>query len=69
MLETKDGATVKEIAAVFGWQAHRSWREGRGPRPVDGNATPRSIMTPASLRLRHEPHADCVRYDSLRRTV
>ena len=30
---------------------------------------PPPIMTPASLRLRHEPHADCARYDSLRRTV
>ncbi len=30
---------------------------------------PPPIMTPASLRLRHEPNADCARYDSLRRTV
>jgi hypothetical protein len=25
------------------------------------------IMTPEALRLRHEPVADCARYDSLRR--
>ena len=27
------------------------------------------IMTPDALRLRHEPAADCARYDSLRRAV
>lgn len=32
-------------------------------------ASPITIMTPASLRLRHEPDADCARYDRLRRTV
>jgi transposase len=32
-------------------------------------ASPITIMTPASLRLRHEPDADCTRYDRLRRTV
>jgi len=25
------------------------------------------VMTPEALRLRHEPAADCARYDSLRR--
>jgi hypothetical protein len=30
---------------------------------------PIAIMTPERLRLRHEPAADCARYDSLRRTV
>ena len=30
---------------------------------------PISIMTPAALRLRHEPAADCARYDGLRRRV
>ena len=30
---------------------------------------PITIMTPDALRLRHEPAADCTRYDSLRRTV
>ena len=29
---------------------------------------PPSIMTPDALRLRHEPIADCARYDNLRRT-
>ena len=29
--------------------------------------TPVTILTPESLRLRHEPVADCARYDSLRR--
>ena len=29
---------------------------------------PATIMTPEALRLRHEPTADCARYDSLRRT-
>ena len=28
--------------------------------------TPVTILTPESLRLRHEPVADCARYDSLR---
>ena len=32
-------------------------------------ATPITIMTPDALRLRHEPAADCARYDSLRRTL
>jgi transposase len=30
---------------------------------------PMTIMTPDALRLRHEPAADCARYDSLRRAV
>ncbi len=30
---------------------------------------PITIMTPDALRLRHEPVADCARYDSLRRAV
>ena len=30
---------------------------------------PITIMTPEALRLRHEPVADCSRYDSLRRAV
>jgi transposase len=30
---------------------------------------PITIMTPDALRLRHEPTADCARYDSLRRAV
>jgi transposase len=34
----------------------------RAPEP------PRNIMTPDALRLRHEPIADCSRYDVLRRT-
>ena len=33
----------------------------RDPGPVA------SIFTPAALRLRHEPVADCARYDQLRR--
>jgi hypothetical protein len=28
-----------------------------------------TILTPAALRLRHAPRADCARYDNLRRTV
>jgi hypothetical protein len=28
---------------------------------------PATITTPEALRLRHEPAADCARYDSLRR--
>jgi hypothetical protein len=28
-----------------------------------------TILTPEALRLRHEPAADCARYDSLRRAV
>ena len=28
---------------------------------------PMTILTPEALRLRHEPAADCARYDSLRR--
>ena len=30
---------------------------------------PITIMTPEALRLRHEPDADCARYDSLRRAL
>lgn len=30
---------------------------------------PETILTPAALQLRHEPAADCSRYDSLRRSV
>jgi transposase len=30
---------------------------------------PATILTPAALTLRHEPIADCARYDNLRRTV
>jgi hypothetical protein len=30
-------------------------------------ASPATIMTPEGLRLRHEPDADCARYDRLRR--
>ena len=30
---------------------------------------PAMIMTPEALRLRHEPAADCARYDSLRRAI
>jgi transposase len=32
-------------------------------------AAPITIMTPNALKLRHEPAADCARYDSLRRSV
>jgi transposase len=32
-------------------------------------AAPSTIMTPDALRLRHEPTADCARYDSLRRAL
>jgi transposase len=32
-------------------------------------AAPITIMTPEALRLRHEPAADCSRYDSLRRSL
>jgi transposase len=32
-------------------------------------ARPITIMTPEALRLRHEPVADCSRYDSLRRSL
>ena len=30
---------------------------------------PLTITTPQALRLRHEPQADCARYDSIRRAV
>ena len=30
---------------------------------------PLTILTPDALRLRHEPAADCARYDSLRRAI
>jgi len=32
-------------------------------------AMPITILTPEGLQLRHEPHADCARYDLLRRAV
>jgi hypothetical protein len=32
-------------------------------------APPVNIITPQALRLRHEPAADCARYDSLRRSI
>jgi hypothetical protein len=52
-------------------------REGVHSAPVILNilarrrepAAPTTIMTPEALRLRHEPSADCARYDSLRRAV
>jgi hypothetical protein len=31
--------------------------------------SPITIMTPEALRLRHEPTADCARYDGLRRAL
>ena len=31
------------------------------------SALPLTILTPDALRLRHEPVADCARYDNLRR--
>ena len=31
--------------------------------------TPVTIMTPNALKLRHEPAADCARYDRLRRAL
>jgi transposase len=37
-------------------------REPATPIPI-------TIMTPEALRLRHEPDADCARYDNLRRAV
>src|SRR5207245_10009810 len=30
---------------------------------------PATILTPAALKLRHAPIADCARYDNLRRTI
>ena len=30
---------------------------------------PATILTPAALTLRHQPVADCARYDNLRRTI
>jgi transposase len=52
-------------------------REGVHSAPVILNilarrrepTAPITIMTPDALRLRHEPAADCARYDSLRRAV
>jgi transposase len=32
-------------------------------------ASPITVLTPEALRLRHEPVADCARYDTLRRTL
>ena len=32
-------------------------------------APPANIMTPAALKLRHAPIADCARYDNLRRII
>ena len=37
-------------------------------RPRD-SVVPLTILTPDALRLRHEPTADCARYDSLRRAM
>jgi len=31
--------------------------------------TPITILTPEALRLRHEPDANCARYDGLRRAL
>jgi hypothetical protein len=36
------------------------------PAPAREPARPITIMTPDALRLRHEPVADCARYDNLR---
>ena len=53
-------------AAIFigcTWYMILPWKS-----PVPITRTPATIMTPEALRLRHEPTADCARYDSLRRT-
>ena len=42
---------------------HRSGRTARAGS--EGDVV--TIMTPEALKLRHEPVADCARYDSLRR--
>src|SRR5690606_13426013 len=64
-----DGLPAVEAACA------EALREGVHPADVILNIlarrrepdAPAPSMTPASLRLRHEPHADCARYDSLRR--
>jgi len=38
-------------------------------RREPATAIPITIMTPEALRLRHEPDADCARYDNLKRAV
>ncbi len=38
-------------------------------RQRDPTAAAITVITPDALRLRHEPEADCARYDSLRRAV
>ena len=51
----RDG--VQSSAVILNILARR--REAVAPEPV---------LTPAALRLQHEPAADCARYDSLRRS-
>ena len=38
-------------------------------RQREPRAAPVTVITPDALRLRHEPEADCARYDALRRAV
>ena len=52
------GANVHSADVILNILAHR--RE---------TVVPITILTPDALRLRHEPMADCARYDSLRRAV
>ena len=63
--------TIAKIRRVFfkqGKPIKAIWRElGVSRKVVRG--PPITILTPAALTLRHEPVADCARYDNLRRTV
>jgi hypothetical protein len=40
-----------------------------GSKWTSEDCPPATILTPAALTLRHEPIADCARYDNLRRII
>jgi hypothetical protein len=54
-------ATSPQTGSALSGNQHLA-RQREPPAPL-------TILTPDALRLRHEPLADCARYDSLRRSA
>jgi len=65
-----DAGATAPIQMASGRPVVEAMVNGRGPlRLLVETGSPITILTPAALTLRHEPVADCARYDNLRRTV
>ena len=67
-----DGLPAVEAACLEALRegVHSADVDPQHPGPAAASRRRRSpIITPEALRLRHEPVADCARYDSLRRAV